>query len=96
MCSSCADGVDHPGGIFGGRGSSDALLVRVWPALGRGLIEANVRKRLLVDIRQRSLASGMTAPIDRSRTFIGPIIAGIILIVLFGGYVLFAWLAGDV
>jgi hypothetical protein len=43
-----------------------------------------------------SLASGMTAPIDRSRTFLGPVIAGIILIVLFGGYVLFVWLAGDV
>lgn len=50
----------------------------------------------LADIRQRSLALGMTAPIDRNRTFIGPVIAGIILIVLFGGYVLFAWLAGDV
>lgn len=50
----------------------------------------------LADIRQRSLALGMTAPIDRNRTFIGPVIAGIIPIVLFGGYVLFAWLAGDV
>ena len=50
----------------------------------------------LADIRRRSLALGMTAPIDRNRTFIGPVIAGIILIVLFGGYVLFAWLAGDV
>lgn len=50
----------------------------------------------LADIRQRSLALGMTAPINRNRTFIGPVIAGIILIVLFGGYVLFAWLAGDV
>ena len=38
----------------------------------------------------------MTAPIDCGRTFVGPVIAGIILIVLFRGYVLFAWLADDV
>lgn len=63
------------------------------PTCGRSMI---FKHPPLADIRQRSLALGMTAPIDRNRTFIGPVIAGIILIVLFGGYVLFAWLAGDV
>ena len=32
----------------------------------------------------------------RGRTLIGPILAATILIVIFGGYVLFAQLAGDV
>jgi hypothetical protein len=38
----------------------------------------------------------MTKPSARSRTIIGPVIAGVILIIIFGGYVLFALLAGDV
>jgi hypothetical protein len=38
----------------------------------------------------------MTKPPARSRTIIGPVIAGAILIAVFGGYILFALLAGDV
>jgi hypothetical protein len=38
----------------------------------------------------------MAMPSNHGRTFLGPVIAGAIMLVLFGGYVLLAWLAGDV
>ena len=38
----------------------------------------------------------MTKPAKRNQSLFGPVLATTILIVIFGGYILFAWLAGDV
>ena len=70
---------------------------RRWNPIVRRLDEiADYQLRPLADIRKPSITSGMTKPSARSRTIIGPVIAGVILIIIFGGYVLFALLAGDV
>lgn len=38
----------------------------------------------------------MTKPTKRNQSLFGLVLAATILIVIFGGYILFAWLAGDV
>lgn len=54
------------------------------------------RLRPLADIYPESVASRMATPPQPNRTFLGPIIAGTVLLALFGGYILLASLVGDV
>ena len=66
------------------------------PRLKAGVTVGGVAPRRIANIRDRSLQSGMMKPAKRNQSLFGPVLAATILIVIFGGYILFAWLAGDV
>ena len=66
------------------------------PRLKAGVTVGEWRSHSIANIRDRSLQAGMTKPAKRNQSLFGPVLAATILIVIFGGYILFAWLAGDV